>query len=82
MADTSQGQTGVGSFEEAPFSDDFDDTDITPDPKPKWRSMIYIYLKRQHRPVLADSGCTGSCMSYQHFVKNPYLKRYFTPRSG
>ena len=60
-------------------TDDEGDEGITPDPKPKWRSMIYIYLNRKRRPVLVDSGCSGSCISYEYFINNPYLKKYFTP---
>ena len=56
------------------------DDNITPDPKPKWRSMFHIFLNHKKRPVLGDSGCTGSCMSYDYFVNNPYLKKFFTPR--
>ena len=44
--------------------------------------MFYIFLNRQRRPVLCDSGCTLSCMSYEYFSNNPYLKRFFTPRQS
>ena len=42
--------------------------------------MFNIFLDRRRRPVLADSGATFSCISYEYFVNNPYLKKYFTPR--
>ena len=50
--------------------------------RPKWRAMFYIFLNRQRRPVLGDTGCTTSCMSYAYFVNNPYFKRFFTPRQS
>ena len=53
-----------------------------PDPIPKWRATFFILLNRRRLPVLGDSGCTGSCIDYDYFVKNPYLKRFFTPRRG
>ena len=44
--------------------------------------MFYIFLNRQRRPVLGDSGCSNSFMSYEYYVKNPYLKRFFTPKES
>ena len=33
-------------------------------------------------PVLGDSGCSGSCISYDYFVNNPFLKQRFVPKDG
>ena len=44
--------------------------------------MFYIYLNHQRRPVLCDSGCTRSCISYEYYVNNPFLKRFFCPRES
>ena len=44
--------------------------------------MFNIFLNRQRRPVLGDTGCTTSCMSYRYFINNPFLKRFFTPRQS
>ena len=41
--------------------------------------MFYIFLNHQRRPALCDSGCTRSCISYEYYVNNPYLKRFFVP---
>ena len=41
--------------------------------------MFNIFLDRRRRPVLADSGATFSCISYEYFVNSPYLKKYFVP---
>ena len=41
--------------------------------------MFYANLNGHRRAVLADSGCTGSCMSYDHYVNNPALKKSFVP---
>ena len=42
--------------------------------------MFNIFLDRRRRPVLADSGATFFCISYEYFANNPHLKKYFTPR--
>ena len=42
--------------------------------------MFFIFLNRQRRPVLADSGCSFTCMSYEYFVNTPYLKKFFVPK--
>ena len=65
-------------------TDDEDDHDcINPNslenPKPKWKAMLYISVGRRRIAALADSGCTGSCISYDYFVKNPSFKQSFTP---
>ena len=43
--------------------------------------MFFIFLNRQRRPVLGDSGCSRSCISYEYFCKNPVLKRSFVPNA-
>ena len=64
------------------LEDCLDSTSSTAVPQtgPKWRAMFYIFLNHQRKPVLGDTGCTTSCMSYRYYVNNPYLKRFFTPR--
>ena len=44
--------------------------------------MFYIFLNRQRRPVLGDSGCTFTCMDLDFYQNNPYLKRFFVPRKS
>ena len=51
-----------------------------PNERPKWRAMIRVTLDRMRRPILVDTGCTHTCMSYNYFMNNPYLKKFFTPR--
>ena len=29
--------------------------------------------------VLGDSGCTSTCMSYDYFITQPHLKKFFKP---
>ena len=41
--------------------------------------MFYITLNRRQRPVLGDSGCDRTCMSYQYFKENPCFKKSFRP---
>ena len=41
--------------------------------------MFQIFLNRRRRHVLADSGCSTSCISHDYFVNNPHLKKAFTP---
>ena len=50
--------------------------------KPKWRAMVNISIGRRSIPVLTDSGCTGSCMSHDYFVKNPVFKKSFVPHES
>ena len=50
-----------------------------PNPIPKWRAMFFITVNHQQFPVLGDSGCTGTCMSYDYYIKNPHLKKSFRP---
>ena len=88
------GQTGAGNITEAREnvnsdlgdvrSVDVDSPSLMPwdasdDPKPKWTAMFNILLNRHRQPVLGDSGCTCSCISYEYFAKNPYLKKSFKP---
>ena len=55
------------------------DSDGSPDPIPKWKAMFNIFLNRRRRAVLADSGASFSCMSYEYFLNNPHLKKSFVP---
>ena len=50
--------------------------------KPKWRAMVSIAVGRRSIPVLTDSGCTGSCISHDYFVKNPAFKKTFVPHES
>ena len=34
-------------------------------------------LNRRKKPVLVDSGCDRTCMSYQYFKENPYFKKSY-----
>ena len=49
------------------------------DPKPKWLAVFFVNVGKRRLPILGDSGCTGSCMSYDYFQRNPYLKQSFVP---
>ena len=92
-SDTAEGQADVGEMEEAPNAPDAPNAPETPetpetdpndpppskppDPKPRWRSMIHMTLNRRKKPVLVDSGCDRTCMSYEYFKDNPYFKKSF-----
>ena len=44
--------------------------------------MFFISINGQRRPVLGDSGCTGSCVSLDYYRKNPSLKDSFVPKKS
>ena len=41
--------------------------------------MFFIFVNRQRRPVLGDTGCSSSCISHEFFAANPFLRRSFVP---
>ena len=83
------GQANVGVEDEVPVNvgssvDDCANCDpefipISANPKPKWRAVLHIDLDEGRLPVLSDSGCTGSCVSFEYFQGHPQLKKSFVP---
>ena len=41
--------------------------------------MFYITIDSHEFPVLGDTGCTGTCISYDYYLQNPHLKKTFKP---
>ena len=90
-SDSAAGQAESGKDVEAPTVHSNVDSNIDdqllgsaqlPDPKPKWRAMFNISVNNRRKAVLADSGCTGTCMSYEHYLNNPSLKNSFVPNES
>ena len=97
MTDAAVGQASVGICNQVPADvNKFSSVELpgqtasTPvkpnssdaDPPPKWRAMFFISINGQRRPVLGDSGCTGSCVSLDYYRKNPSLKDSFVPKKS
>ena len=93
MTDCGAGQTTVGRDSQAPEIEDLveDDSDTPaidpywdelPDPEPKYRALINVVACNRRIPVLADSGCTGCCISTDFFNKNPVLRKTFVPQKS
>ena len=86
MTGAAEGEADAGAKDQDPELvdswDSVDDIVDTPDPVPRWRAMFFISLNRQRRPVLGDTGCNRSCMSYEYFVNNPCFKQSFKPEEG
>ena len=86
--DATEGTVGVGENVQAPSSVDKRDGAVSEDPAgmadptPKWRAMFFISIFNRRIPVLGDSGCTSSCISFDFFHANPALKKNFTPRES